>query len=68
MNLDFSGDDPADKITMKLGIGLYKKYSNQMENLNYQVILDELESLTTVGNSRLLHKCFDTSKMKVTVL
>ena len=40
----------------------------RMENLNYQVILDELESLTTVGNSRLLHKCSDASKMRVTVL
>jgi len=40
----------------------------RMEKLNYQVILDELESLKMVGNSRLLHKCFDASKMKVTVL
>lgn len=65
-NLNFSGDDPSDKITMQLGMDLYNIYSNNIEKLNYQIILDALESLDNIGNSRLLHKCFDTSKYGVT--
>lgn len=65
---DFSGDDPADKITIQLGMDLYTKYKDRVNELDYQIILDELEKLSTVGESRLLHKCFDTSKNGVTFI
>ncbi|AEB13242.1 polymorphic toxin type 44 domain-containing protein [Treponema succinifaciens] len=68
-NANFKGgDDQADKITMQLGMDLYTRYKDKIEKLTYQIILDELEKLDTIGQSRLLHKCFDTSKMGVTVL
>lgn len=67
-NFNFKGDDPADKITMQLGIDLYDKYINNLKDLNYQVILDNLESLNSVGGSRLLHKCYDTSSTGVTAI
>lgn len=53
------GDDSADKITMQLGMDLYSKYRNNISALTYQVILDELENLKSVGESRLIHYCFD---------
>ena len=59
--LKFSGDDLEDKITMQLGMDLYFKYKSNLNEFNYQVILDELEKLSTVGNARLLHYCFDSS-------
>ena len=61
VNLEFSGDDEADKITMQLGMDLYSKYNNNINELNYQVVLDELENLSGVGSARLLHYCFDSS-------
>ena len=67
-NFNFKGDDPADKITMQLFIYLYDKYINNLKDLNYQVILDNLESLNSVGGSRLLHKCYDTSSTGVTAI
>lgn len=53
------GDDPADKITMQLVMGLYSKYKDNISKLTYQVILDELENLKYTGESRLIHYCFD---------
>lgn len=53
------GDDPADKITMQLGMDLYSKYKDNISKLTYQVILDELENLKYIGESRLIHYCFD---------
>lgn len=53
---------------MQLGIYLYDKYINNLKDLNYQVILDNLESLNSVGGSRLLHKCYDTSSTGVTAI
>ena len=65
-NLKFSGDDEADKITMQLGMDLYSKYKDNINELNYQVVLDELEKLSGVGNARLLHYCFDSSSERFT--
>lgn len=62
------GDDLADKITMQLGMDLYSEYKDRIHELNYQVVLDELEKRDTIGHSRLLHKCFDTSEHGVTYL
>lgn len=62
------GDDPADKITMQLGMDLYTEYKNKIDELTYQIILDKLENLESIGESRLLHKCFDTSSNGVTYL
>lgn len=57
---NFTGrDDTADKITIQLGMDLYTKYKNNITALTYQVILDELENLNAVGESRLIHYCFD---------
>lgn len=68
-NANFKGgDDQADKITMQLGMDLYTRYKDKIEKLTYQIILDELEKLDTIGQSRLLHKCFDTSEDGVTYL
>ena len=37
-------------------------HSREHKNeLNYQVVLDELENLSGVGSARLLHYCFDSS-------
>lgn len=68
VNLKFSGDDEADKITMQLGMDLYSEYKDKINELNYQVVLDELEKRDAIGQSRLLHKCFDTSEHGVTYL
>ena len=68
-NLDFfQGDTPADKVSIQLGINLYYTYKDKIEELNYQVILDELEKLPSVGKSRLLHYCFDMSEKRITYL
>lgn len=68
-NLDFfQGDTPADKVSIQLGINLYYTYKDKIEELNYQVILDELEKLPSVGRSRLLHYCFDMSEKRITYL
>ena len=68
-NANFKGgDDQADRITMQLGMDLYTRYKDKIEELTYQIILDELEKLDTIGQSRLLHKCFDTSEEGVTYL
>lgn len=68
-NVNFKGgDDQADRITMQLGMDLYTRYKDKIEELTYQIILDELEKLDTIGQSRLLHKCFDTSEEGVTYL
>ena len=68
-NLDFfQGDTPADKVSIQLGINLYYTYKDKIEELNYQVILDELEKLPSVGRSRLLRYCFDMSEKRITYL
>ena len=56
-----TGDVLGDKITMQLGMDLYSKYKNNINELNYQVVLDELENLSGVCSARLLHYCFDSS-------
>lgn len=53
---------------MQLGMDLYTRYKDKIEKLTYQIILDELEKLDTIGQSRLLHKCFDISEDGVTYL
>lgn len=60
------GDDPADKISMTLGMKLFDLYGKRIENLNENIILDELENLDTVGKSRLLHYCYDMSTKRFT--
>ena len=64
----FQGDTPADKVSIQLGINLYYTYKDKIEELNYQTVLDELEKLPSVGKSRLLHYCFDTSENGVTFI
>ena len=44
---------------MQLGMDLYSKYKDNISKLTYQVILDELENLKYIGESRLIHYCFD---------
>ena len=46
---------------LDVDMDLYSKYKNNINEFNYQVILEELEKLSTVGNARLLHYCFDPS-------
>lgn len=64
----FQGDDVADKITMQLGIDLYEEYKDNIDSLLYTVILARLEALDSVGNSRLVHKCIDTSEEGITFI
>lgn len=49
---------------LDVDMDLYSKYKNNINEFNYQVILEELEKLSTVGNARLLHYCFDPSPRK----
>ena len=56
------------KVTLYAGMDLYSEYKDRIHELNYQVVLDELEKRDTIGHSRLLHKCFDTSEHGVTYL
>ena len=46
---------------LDVGMDLYFKYKSNLNELNYQVVLDELENLSGVGSARLLHYCFDSS-------
>ncbi len=46
---------------LDVGMDLYSEHKNNINELNYQVILEELEKLSTVGSARLLHYCFDSS-------
>ena len=57
----FSGDDSADIISMKLGMRLYDEFKDNENGLTYTVVLERLEGLTSVGESRLLHTCLDKS-------
>ena len=46
---------------LEVGMDLYSEHKNNINELNYQVVLDELENLSGVGSARLLHYCFDSS-------
>lgn len=46
---------------LDVGMDLYSEHKNNINELNYQVVLDELENLSGVGSARLLHYCFDSS-------
>ena len=46
---------------LDVGMDLYSEHKNNIKELNYQVVLDELENLSGVGSARLLHYCFDSS-------
>ena len=46
---------------LDVGMDLYSEHKNNINELNYQVVLDELENLSGVGSARLLHYCFDPS-------
>lgn len=64
----FQGDDIADEVTMKFGMDLYEEYKDDLDSLSYTVILNGLEAMESVGTSRLLHKCLDTSSTGITVI
>ena len=59
LNFKFSADDIADKITMQLGMNLYAEFKNNISNLSYTIILENLDALPSIGESRQIHKCFD---------
>ena len=40
---------------LDVGMDLYSEHKNNIKELNYQVVLDELENLSGVGSARLLH-------------
>ena len=46
---------------LDVGMDLYSEHKNNINELNYQVVLDELENISGVGSARLLHYCFDSS-------
>lgn len=47
---------------MKLGMSLYDEFKDNENGLTYTVVLDRLEGLPSVGESRLLHTCLDKSR------
>ena len=53
-------DQPVPKL-MKLGMRLYDEFKDNENGLTYTVVLERLEGLTSVGESRLLHTCLDKS-------
>lgn len=60
------GDDPADKISIMLGMRLFDTYGESLKDLTQEIILNELEKLDSVGKSRLLHYCYDLSATRFT--
>ncbi|MGN1044248.1 MAG: polymorphic toxin type 44 domain-containing protein [Acutalibacteraceae bacterium] len=60
------GDDPADKISMSLGMKLFDTYRNRLKDLSEEIVLNEFEMLESIGKSRLLHYCYDLSATRFT--
>lgn len=54
--------------SIKLGMKWYDMYGANPEKLTEDIILKELEELDSVGKSRLLHYCYDTSVERFTQL
>lgn len=52
-------DTEADRISVQVGILLFKKYKENIEGLTGLLLLEELEKLNNIGNSRFVHICFD---------
>ena len=60
-----TGDVLGDKITMQLGMDLYEEFKNNVFNLSYTTILEKLDALSSIGESRQIHKCFDKQQTGV---
>jgi len=60
-------DGLADSVSINLGFSLYKKYGKYPENLTSNLLLEEIENLPTIEESRLIHICNDFTENKWTI-
>lgn len=59
-------DAKADRITVRLGISLFALFGKRFDGLTGEILLNELEKLPGIDESRLLHYCYDYSSLKRT--
>ena len=59
-------DNIADRETISLGISLFRKYGTLANGLTAQVVLNSLERIKSLENSRLIHVCLDKNEPKFT--